>query len=197
MATTKTTDTADVETEVDNAADGQNETTDEPKRSRTLGPITLRTPTLIALAVLLVAAIAGTVTFGLLYKAERDTDAAAEAALKSARSFAVKVTSYQADSLDKNFADVLDGATGEFKQQYTGASTSLRELIHGAKATATGQVIGAAVESATTDRAQVLLHVDQSVTNKATDKPRVDRNRMLMTLERHDDRWLVSKIELR
>jgi hypothetical protein len=38
--------------------------------------------------------------------------------------------------LDRNFADVPDGSTDEFKDQYTGASQTLRQLIEAVKATA-------------------------------------------------------------
>lgn len=176
-------DVIDVETEVVSTAEVV-----DPPRKRPLW--------LFALAVLLVAGIAAGVTFGLLYKGKTDVQAASNAALDTARSYAVTVTTYDYQNLDKNFADVLDGATGTFKDQYTGASGSLRQLIQEAKATAKGTVVDAGIKSATTDRVDVVLFVDQSVTNAATTQPRVDRNRVLMTLELHDTRWLVANLQL-
>ncbi|MCU1685376.1 MAG: hypothetical protein JWQ81_6115 [Amycolatopsis sp.] len=158
--------------------------------------VRLSLPVAIALAVLLVAGIAAGIVFGLMVKGKNDVQAANDAALSTARSYAVTVTSYDYQNLDKNFADVLDGATGTFKDQYTGASGSLRQLIQEAKATAKGNVVDAGVKSATTDRVDVVLFVDQSVTNAATAQPRIDRNRVLMTLEHHDTRWLVSNLQL-
>jgi Mce-associated membrane protein len=38
--------------------------------------------------------------------------------------------------------------------------------------------------------------VDQTVTNAARPDSRVDRNRMKMTMEKVDGRWLASKVEL-
>ncbi|WP_370946114.1 hypothetical protein AB5J62_00480 [Amycolatopsis sp. cg5] len=146
---------------------------------------------LLALAVLVAGAF-----FAWQYKTKSDIRAAGDAALATARSYAVTVTTYDFQNLDRNFADVLDGATGEFKDQYTGASGSLRQLIQEAKATARGTVVESGLKSATADRAEVLLFVDQSVTNAATKDPRVDRNRVLMTLEHHDSRWLVSSLQL-
>lgn len=156
----------------------------------------LSKPVLIGLAVLLVLALGAAATFGVLYQRRAAVDSAAETALATARSYAVTVTSYDYRGLDRNFADVLDGATGEFKDQYAGASSALRQLIAEAQATATGTVLDAGVRSAGPDRVEVLLFVDQSVTNAATPRPRIDRNRMSMVLERHDGRWLVSTLEL-
>ncbi|MDT7600890.1 MAG: Mce-associated rane protein, partial [Pseudonocardiales bacterium] len=43
---------------------------------------------------------------------------------------------------------------------------------------------------------EVVVFVDQTITNAATAQPRVDRNRVIMTLTPHDGRWLVGKLEL-
>jgi Mce-associated membrane protein len=187
----------------DETAEAEPETTEEPAKSETAEtpkrkrfPLPLSLPVAVVLAVVLLAAIAGAVTFGLLYKDKADVDSASTEALNVARSYAVTVTSYDYQNLDKNFADVIDGATGEFKDQYSGASATLRQLIQQAKATARGTVIDAGVKSASADRADVTLFVDQSVTNAATPQPRVDRNRVVMTLEKHDNRWLVSNLQL-
>ncbi|WP_158886732.1 hypothetical protein [Amycolatopsis anabasis] len=199
--TEETTETAE---SAESTADSEAPEVDDPDDSEERGkpprekrfPLSLSLPVAAALAVLFVAGIAAGVTFFLLYKDKSDVDSAKDAALSTARSYAVTVTTYDYQNLDKNFADVLDGATGEFKDQYTGASGTLRQLIQQAKATAKGNVIDAAVKSASADQAEVTLFVDQSVTNAATQQPRVDRNRVLMKLERHDDRWLVSSLQL-
>lgn len=146
---------------------------------------------------LLVAALAAAGTFALLYTQERGNLAAKSDALHTARSFAVTVTSYDYQDLDASISAVVAGSTGDFKDQYRGATTSLRGLIQEAKAKAVGSVLNAAVVSGSKDRVVVILFADQSVTNLATkDKPRVDRNRMVMTLEKHGDAWLVSKLVL-
>jgi Mce-associated membrane protein len=106
------------------------------------------------------------------------------------------VTSYDYQNLDRNFADVLDGATGEFKDQYSGASQTLRQLIATAKATAKGTVLGAGIQSESAEQVEVVVFVDQSISNAATPQPRIDRNRVIMTLTPHDGRWLVGKLEL-
>jgi Mce-associated membrane protein len=53
------------------------------------------------------------------------------------------------------------------------------------------------VASASPEQVQVVVFVDQAITNAAAATPRIDRNRLLMTLNPHDGRWLVSNLELR
>jgi Mce-associated membrane protein len=159
-------------------------------------PLRLPLPAAIGVAVVLVLAVAAAVTFGLLLQRRAATDRAGAEALATAKAYAVTVTSYDYQNLDRNFADVLDGATGEFKDQYTGASQTLRQLIANAKATAKGNVLGAGISSESPDQVEVVVFVDQTITNAATAQPRVDRNRVIMTLTPHDGRWLVGKLEL-
>lgn len=153
-------------------------------------------PRTIAVAAVLVLALAIAVTFGVMLRNRVATDRAGAEALATARAYAATVTSYDYQNLDRNFADVLDGATGEFKDQYGGASQSLRKLISDAKATSKGTVLAAGVQEASPEQVQVLVFVDQTITNSAAPTPRLDRNRVLMTLTPHDGRWLVDRLEL-
>uniref|UniRef100_UPI002457CBB6 hypothetical protein n=1 Tax=Nocardia abscessus TaxID=120957 RepID=UPI002457CBB6 len=129
-------------------------------------------------------------------KNERDVDAAAEAGLAAARSYAVTLTSVDSGTLDRDFAAVLDGSTGEFHDMYTRSSGQLRQLLLDNKATGKGTVLDAAVKSATETKVEVLLFIDQTVTNTASADPRVDRSRVLMTMELVDGRWLASRVYL-
>lgn len=131
----------------------------------------------------------------LLYQ-QHQKDVAAEQALDAATKYAVVLTSIDTNALDQNFTEVLDGSTGEFKDMYAKSSTQLRQLLVDNKASAHGVVIESAVKSATKDKVEVLLFVDQSVSNLAVPDPRVDRSRIKMTMEKVDGRWLASKVEL-
>jgi len=163
---------------------------ERPSRRRRFGALSL------VLAALLVLAVAAAVTFGVLLSRRVAAADAGTQALATARAYAVTVTSYDYRHLDRNFADVLDGATGEFKDQYAGASQALRGLITRAMASAKGDVLAAGIQSESPDRVEVLVFVDQSITNASTPAPKLDRTRVLMTLTPHDGRWLVDKLEL-
>ncbi|GAC01412.1 hypothetical protein GONAM_25_00740 [Gordonia namibiensis NBRC 108229] len=117
-------------------------------------------------------------------------------AVATAKEYAVTLTSIDSGSIDQNFTDVLGGATGEFKDMYSRSSSQLKQMLVDNKATSEGVVIDAGVKSATADRVVVMLFVDQSITNSASPEPRVDRSRVLMTMDKVDGRWLASKVDL-
>ena len=127
---------------------------------------------------------------------EHQLTRAAREAQRTAVDYAQVLTSIDSDKVDENFREVLDGATGEFKDMYSASSGELRQLLIDNKATAHGVVIDSAVQSISKDRAVVLLFVDQSVSNTKLPDPRIDRSRMKMTLEKVDGRWRASKVEL-
>ncbi|MFG2444790.1 hypothetical protein ACGFQG_18125 [Nocardia fluminea] len=173
---------------------------DEPKAG---GPTRLQRLTGIARRIAVpataVAAVAALLAAGFLgWKLDEksDTDAAAEAGLAAARAYAVTLTSVDSNHLDRDFAAVLDGSTGEFKDMYTRSSGQLRQLLLENKATGTGTVLDAAVKSKSETKVEVLLFIDQTVTNIAAADPRVDHSRVQMTMELVDGRWLASRVYL-
>lgn len=147
-------------------------------------------------AAVLAGTLAGAGVEGWLLFAQHQRGAAAAAALDAAEKYTLTLTSVEQGSIDQNFADVLDGATGEFKEQYAKSSEQLRQLLIANKAAAHGTVIDAAVKSATRTRVEVLLFVDQAVSNKSVTDPQIDRSRIVMTMEKVDGRWLAAKVDM-
>jgi len=124
------------------------------------------------------------------------TSVAATQALDAAQAFTRGLTTIDPNRIDQNFTDVTNGATGEFKNMYTAASAQLRRALIESHASAQGTVIDAGVKSATTDKVEVLLFVDQSVRNSASPAPQLDRSRVTITMQHVDGRWLASKVDL-
>jgi Mce-associated membrane protein len=154
--------------------------------------------TLTALAILIsLAALASAGYFGWHYKQHKDIDSASRAALSSAEHFAVTLTSIDTSIVDQNFSQVVDGSTGEFKDMYIQSASQLRQVLIDNKAMSKGTVIDSAVKSASKNKVDVVLFVDQWITNAASPQPRLDRSRVTMTMERVDGRWLASKVELK
>jgi Mce-associated membrane protein len=127
---------------------------------------------------------------------QRQVDLASQQAQQAAIAYAHTLTSIDSNNVDENFKQVLDGATGEFKDMYTRSSVQLRQLLIDNKATARSTVVDSAIQSKSKNRVAVLLMVDQTVTNTDHPDPRVDRSRMKITMEKVDGRWLASKVEL-
>lgn len=143
-----------------------------------------------------VGLLAGAGVLGWQVWQARQIDHAGQEAERTAVSYAQVLTSIDSNNVDENFQQVLDGATGEFKDMYSKSSVELRQLLIENKATAHGVVIDSAVQSVSKDRAVILLFVDQAVANTKLPDPRIDRSRMKMTLEKVDGRWRASKVEL-
>ena len=147
-------------------------------------------------AVIAVAILAGAVVLGWLWKEQRDKDIAAWEALAAAQQFARVLTNVDSGKIDENFAATIDGSTGEFKDMYTKSSAQLRQILVKNKALAHGMVVESAVKCASRNKVEVLLFIDQSVSNVAVPDPGIDRSRVRMTMEKIDGRWLASKVEL-
>jgi len=147
-------------------------------------------------AVVLIAMMAVTCWESWLMIQQNQTADAGHEALAAATTFANALITVDANAVDKDFDDVLDGSTGGFKDLYNKSSTELRQLIVENKAAAHGTVVDAAVESVTKDKVVVLLFINQSVKNQATPDPQIDRSRVRMTLEKVNGRWLASKVEM-
>lgn len=154
--------------------------------------------TLTAVTILIfVAALGSSGYFGWQYKQQKDVDSASRAALSSAERFAATLTSIDTNGVDQNFAQVLDGSTGEFKDMYSQSASQLRQVLIDNKAMSKGTIIDSAVKAGSKTKVEVVLFVDQWITNVASPQPRLDRSRVAMTMELVDGRWLASKVELK
>ena len=157
----------------------------------------LRRVAAAATALVFVAALAATAYLGWQLKQRNDTAAAGRAALAVAQSYAVTLTSVDTNTIDQNFNQVLNGATGEFKDMYSQSAAQLRQVLIDNKAMSKGTVVDAAIKSATTTKVDVLLFIDQSISNVVNPQPRVDRSRVAMTMELVDNHWLASKVDIK
>jgi Mce-associated membrane protein len=121
---------------------------------------------------------------------------AGQEAQQAAIKYAQVLTSIDSNNVDENFRQVLDGATGEFKDMYTQSSVQLRQLLIDNKASAHGVVVDSAIASESADKVVVLVFIDQTVANMAVPDPRIDRSRIKITMEKVDGRWRASKVQL-
>ncbi|MCV6975817.1 tetratricopeptide repeat protein [Mycobacterium bourgelatii] len=149
-----------------------------------------------ALPLLLLISLGINGFFGWQQWQQRQLDQAGQEAQQAAVNYAQVLTSIDSNNVDENFRQVLDGATGEFKDMYTQSSVQLRQLLIDNKATAHGVVIDSAIQSKSTDKVIVLVFIDQTVTNTAAPDPRIDRSRIKMTMEKVDGRWKAAKVQL-
>lgn len=187
-----------VETVEDTVADdtGVETETDESLIFTPAAKSTGRRWLLPAVGAVCAALLASTGALGWQVFQQHQLAKASQEAQRAAVSYAQVLTSIDSNKVDENFKEVLDGATGEFKDMYSQSSVELRQLLIENKATAHGVVVDSAVQEASKNKVVVLLFVDQAVTNTKLPDPRIDRSRMKMTLEKVDGRWRASKVEL-
>lgn len=150
---------------------------------------------LAALLFLAAATAAGALGWKVIQ--QNNIAAAGKAASAAATAYATTLTTVDYQKIDQNFGQVLDGATGEFKNMYSQSSAQLRQLLIDNKAVSHGSVVDTAIKSATTDTVEVLVFVDQSITNSIVPQPRIDRSRISMTMQRIDGRWLAAKVDIK
>ncbi|WP_175409062.1 hypothetical protein [Streptomyces sp. TRM64462] len=177
--------------------------TPEPKSAKRRRPLArIVTP---ALAVLTAAALTGTALLALEYREAHRTAEARTAATAAARKAAPVILSYDHRHLDRDFKAARAHLTAPFLDEYTKTTRTVvaptAEKYEGVvKATvakpATGDTTPAvSVVSASPDKAVVLLFMNQVTTSTQVTVPRVDLNRVRMTLVRTDEGWKVSAVD--
>jgi len=164
------------------------------------GPRRRSTGLVVAVAVLavLATALATLLTVGFIsWKHQRDLQSARSEVLTSARQFAVQFGTYDYQKLDAQFAAVATHLTPDFKAVYLKSSRGLKATIVQYKGKSVASVRGIGVTSAGESKASVVVFLDQTVTNTQSTVPTVDRNRLLIQLERHHGQWQIKAIRTR
>jgi Mce-associated membrane protein len=140
--------------------------------------------------------VAALVSVGLRVGHDDAVSSARTSGLAAARAYALDIATYDYKTLDQDFGRVTGHATPTFKQKFDQSSAALRDLLVKYQAHATGNVLAAGVESASTSRVVAVLFVDQTVTNTNDKQPAVNRNRLEVTVEHHGGRWQIADVKL-
>jgi len=140
---------------------------------------------------------------------ERETDAPATASDTSnaaattasptasgARSkLSLRMANYDFNNLDPYFKSVVDGATGDWKKQFEGKSNDLRTVLVQGQVKSQVKDVQCALKSGDNDHAEVILIIGQSITSvDAGGQPQPGQLTMALTLDKTDERWLISRL---
>lgn len=120
------------------------------------------------------------------------SEQAAVQSTQTAKDSTVAMLSYTPDSVDKQLTAATDRMTGSFRQSYSNLIHDV--VIPGAKEkkiSAVATVPATASASATPDHAVVLVFVDQAIT-MGDGAPTQTNSVVQVTLDRIDNRWLIS-----
>jgi Mce-associated membrane protein len=119
-------------------------------------------------------------------------DAAAMEALAAAPGAATALFSYDYRSFDAAVSRGKDYATGTFATQYAQTTAALKESVVKEQAVVTAKVSATGLISATPDKVEVLLYIDQHRRNVTVSGEKVDQNRIVLTFIRVRGQWKVS-----
>src|ERR1700754_4352327 len=125
----------------------------------------------------------------------RDADLARSQSVQAAVDSTTAMLSYRPDNVTQNLAAALDRMTGNFRNSY--ASLTHDVVVPGAvqrQISAVATVPAAASVSATQTHAIVLLYVNQATTIGGS-TPTDSASRVKVTLEKVNDRWLISAFD--
>lgn len=99
--------------------------------------------------------------------------------------------------MDPLIEEVLDGATGEFAEEYAQAREELEASAEEERSVSTGEVRAVGVAELDKRSAVVYVAADGEVENRSTSgEPQVRPYRFELTMVREDGRWLTSGLRI-
>ncbi|MFF3565440.1 hypothetical protein ACFYXS_35920 [Streptomyces sp. NPDC002574] len=113
----------------------------------------------------------------------------------AARQSALNFTSLDYRHYAQDSKNVLSGATGDFKRQFTEQTDQLTKLVTANKSVSAGQILEAGIVRADDASARVLVVADSKVTNTAVPNGEARTYRLQLDLRRVDGRWMTSDVE--
>jgi Mce-associated membrane protein len=149
------------------------------------------------LVLVLAVAVAAAGLLGRQWYDGRQLDAARQQALAAARQEVTDFVSISSSTVDSDLKRISDGATGDFRDEFTRDMPQVRAAVVENKVDSKGTVLRAAVVSADRRSAVVLVAVDATVHNTNAPDGRLSHYRIQLSLV-HDGgsgRWLVSELQ--
>lgn len=150
-------------------------------------------PGALAVATVVVTALSGWLSLR-VYE-QRAEEQRRQDILAAARQSALNFTSLDHRHYARDSANVLKGATGNFKEQFAAQTAELTKLVAANKSVSDGQVLEAGITRADERTARVLVVADSRVTNTAAPQGQTRTYRLQLDLVHEDGRWLTSDVE--
>jgi Mce-associated membrane protein len=126
----------------------------------------------------------------------REREAARTAGRAVAPGLVEKMLSYDHLTLDADVKGAEQVMTPSFADEYTRTMDLVREDAVKAKTSVSADSIVTSVVRGEREEVQALLFVNQTTTGAALDEPRVDLNRVLVTLRQDEDgTWLIADLQ--
>lgn len=150
----------------------------------------------LVVAALVAVLAVGAGWLGWAVSGHRQQESASAQALQAAKDYTNELANIDYGTVDKSLDDLRSHTTDKLNALHTKDGERIRKIIVDKKVTARGEIVEATIVSATKDRVTVELLVDQMVADIDTPEPDTERNRVTITMDRIDGRWLASDVEL-
>ena len=150
-----------------------------------------------ALLVVLAAVLVAGGLLGRRWYDQRQVDEARSQALAAARQTCVNFVSISASTVDSDLKRIANGATGQFKDEFTQDTAQVKAAVVQNKVDSHGTVLRAGVVSADRHSAVVLVAVDATVKNTSAPDGRLSHYRIQVNMARDaaSGRWLVAQLQ--
>jgi Mce-associated membrane protein len=144
----------------------------------------------LTVAVLLSGGIAGAAWYGDHRVQQRDS--AVRESIAAANTAAQAIFSYDYRTFDASVANGRSFVTGPFAKEYAQTTATLKAAAQKEQAVVRAEVSAAGVVTASPDRVELLLYVNQYRRNVNVVGEKVDQNRVTLTMVRVGRDWRVS-----
>ncbi|MGW6375602.1 mce associated protein mas1a [Rhodococcus sp. NPDC055112] len=155
----------------------------------------LRRPAVLVALLLVLALLATTAALTIQVLRARHLDALRTEAVDIAREYSVAMSSFDFQSLDANRDAILEMSTPAFADKYNQMVDALAQIVTEGKGQATATADHVAVERIDDTSALVLVFVDQQAKNVVSPDGNSQKYRMVVSLVRDGDRWVVDNVD--
>jgi Mce-associated membrane protein len=147
--------------------------------------------------VVLIAATVAAIVMTSRWQDQRRLEGYRQEALAAAKQAAVNFVSVSMSTVDADLQRIIDGATGDFKDQYVSNKSTFHDQIVANNSSSTGTVLRAAILSSDSDSAVVLVALDATIKNTGTPDGKLSHYRMQLNMARDSGtgKWLVSQLD--
>jgi hypothetical protein len=152
---------------------------------------------IVALVVLVLMGLFGTVFFWSKYHTLSSKGAAQHQVVTVSRDFLLALTNFQANTIDADFTRVQSYATGDFQSQALSFFDSdVRKALAQVQAVSRGQIKALYVQSIQGDEATTYADIDQTIANVNFKAPEQDELRIVLSLKKVAAGWRISEVSV-
>lgn len=184
----------------DDAGSAQPSKTARRRRRRRQGRFSAGTQILALLALVAVVLAVAVVSLRNRGNTLRATDSGGQKAMYAAATAAQDLSSYDYRTLESDIKTAASQTTGQLRTDYQKQAQAIMAAARQQQVVVNAQTVKSGVVSATPDQVVVLVFLNRTTSktggSAAGQQRTPDQLRLLMTMKKTGDRWLVAKVDV-